>query len=61
MARAGADLTKIESRPVAGKPWEYLFYVDLRFREPGAADAVVRELAACCGMVRELGRYRAAV
>ena len=61
MARAGADLTKIESRPVAGRPWEYLFYVDLRFREPGAADAVVRELAASCSMVRELGRYRAAV
>ena len=61
MARAGADLTKIESRPVAGRPWEYLFYVDLRFREPGAADAVIRELRGCCGMVQELGRYRAAV
>ena len=61
MARAGADLTKIESRPVPGRPWEYLFYVDLRFEQPEMADVVVHELAACCAMVRELGRYRAAV
>ncbi len=61
MARLGADLTKIESRPVAGRPWEYLFYVDLRFDRPALADVVVRELTGCCAMVRELGRYSAAV
>lgn len=60
MADAGADLTKIESRPVPGRPWEYLFYVDLRFSPPAVADAVLKGLRSCCRMVRELGRYRAA-
>ncbi len=61
MARVGADLTKIESRPVAGRPWEYLFYVDLKFQRPEMANAVLMELRGCCATVRELGRYRAAV
>ncbi len=60
LADLGADLTKIESRPVPGRPWEYVFYVDLRFPEAAVADAVLQRLGQCCGMVRELGRYRAA-
>lgn len=68
MAKVGADLTKIESRPVAGRPWEYMFYVDLRFEEGSAKrdqvdapESVLRELRQCCSLVRELGRYRAAL
>ena len=57
---AGVDLTKIESRPVPGKPWEYVFYVELRYADEGMADRAVEALGACCGMVKELGRYAAA-
>lgn len=58
---AGVDLTKIESRPVPGKPWEYIFYVDLRFTEVSKADNAVRSLAPHCSWVKELGRYAAAL
>ena len=57
---AGVDLTKIESRPVPGKPWEYVFYVELRYEGEAMADRAVGALGACCGMVKELGRYAAA-
>jgi prephenate dehydratase len=56
----GVDLTKIESRPVPGKPWEYVFYVELRYVGEAMADSAVGALAAHCGMVKELGRYAAA-
>jgi prephenate dehydratase len=58
---AGADLTKIESRPVPGKPWEYVFYVDFRFANQVIADNAVRSLAPHCSMIKELGRYAAAI
>jgi prephenate dehydratase len=56
----GVDLTKIESRPVPGKPWEYVFYVELRFDGEAMADAAITALRNECGMVKELGRYAAA-
>ena len=59
-ACSGVNLTKIESRPVHGSPWEYVFFVDLRFDSAAQIDAALVQLAPHCRMVKELGRYVAA-
>jgi prephenate dehydratase len=60
LADAGVELTKIESRPVPGRPWEYVFYVDVRFESVAKAEAALTVLREHCRMVKLLGRYRAA-
>ena len=60
LADAGVNLTKIESRPVPGSPWEYVFYVDVRFDAKEKAEAALAALREHCRMVKVLGLYRAA-
>ncbi|MBZ5576100.1 MAG: prephenate dehydratase [Acidobacteriia bacterium] len=52
------SLAKIESRPLRGKPWEYLFYLDFRGRvdSPPAQNAL-RHLAELADWMRVLGSY----
>ncbi|WP_419803743.1 prephenate dehydratase [Terriglobus sp.] len=57
LAAQGADLTRIESRPVPGRPWEYVFFVDLRMERAGGVDGLLRALERECHFVKELGRY----
>lgn len=59
VSNAGVDLTRIESRPVPGSPWEYVFYVEFRFEKSSQAETALAALQAHCLMVKELGRYRA--
>lgn len=59
-AGMGTNLTRLESRPVPGRPWEYIFYADYQLANPASADEALKRLPAHCSMVRELGRYRAA-
>ena len=60
LAAAGVNLTRIESRPVPGQPWEYVFFVEFRLPDAATADAALDALRSQAGMVRELGRYKAA-
>jgi prephenate dehydratase len=52
------NLAKIESRPLRGKPWEYLFYVDFldRVDAPNARNAL-NHLGELADYLRVLGCY----
>ena len=54
------SLSKIESRPVRGRPWEYVFYVDILRGEDEASRNALRHLGEVADLVKVLGVYPAA-
>lgn len=60
LAELGANLTRLESRPVLGQPWHYVFYADYGFSNPSIADQALAGLAVTCPSIKELGRFPAA-
>ena len=61
LALRDLNLTKIESRPLRGKPWEYMFYVDLiGHRDELKVQKALGHLAELADFLRVLGSYRAA-
>ena len=49
------DLSKIESRPVRGKPWEYRFYVDVLSGDEPAMKLALKHLEEIAGFVKGAG------
>jgi arogenate/prephenate dehydratase len=57
-ALRGLDLSKLESRPVPGRPWEYLFYADVAAaREDLQCTRAMVHLAEFASSLRTLGSY----
>jgi 3-deoxy-7-phosphoheptulonate synthase len=59
MSERGINLSKLESRPIQGQPWRYLFYVDVNIPgSEGIFDTVVEELKTKTEDFHFLGMYR---
>jgi len=61
LARLGINLTKIESRPAKGRPWEYVIFVDVEgHRESPPVAGALAEIAERTLFLKVLGSYPAA-
>ena len=57
-AKSRINLSKIESRPIKNKPWEYLFFLDLKgHREEPRVKKAIQALEADCVFLKILGSY----
>ena len=56
----GISLSKIESRPMRGRPWEYVFYADFLHGNDKVARSALKELGTAADLVKVLGIYPSA-
>lgn len=56
-ADCNISLSKIESRPLRGRPWEYAFYADLLHGDDDVSRSAVRALRHVAASVKVLGVY----
>ncbi|TDM00556.1 MAG: prephenate dehydratase [Flavobacteriaceae bacterium] len=54
----GMDLTKIQSAPIANKPWAYAFFVDLLFEDPFQIKSLDQKLKEFSQDFQWLGTYK---
>src|ERR1700758_2358200 len=60
LALRDISLSKIESRPMRGRPWEYVFYVDFLRGDDEPAQNALHHLEEVAEFVKVLGIYRQA-
>lgn len=56
LERQHVNMTKLQSRPIQGKLWRYMFYLDIEAQYP-AVEAIVHDLHATGCKVTMLGHY----
>ena len=56
----GVNLTRLDSRPLRDRPFEYLFYVDFEVGDPEAAGDALADIESQAHEVRFFGAYPAA-
>lgn len=59
LAKMECNLMMIQSNPVIGREWEYLFYIDLLFSNSDKFSEALREMQKICNEVKVLGVYQA--
>jgi chorismate mutase/prephenate dehydratase len=57
-SKRGINLSKIESRPMKTKAWEYIFFLDMEGHiQEENVQAAVEDLKTCCQFLKVLGSY----
>jgi len=55
------NLTKIESVPIIGEPWHYLFYVDVQLNNPALYFQMLNTVKTLTGDLTILGQYKSGI
>ncbi len=62
IADKGVNMTKLESRPIPGKPWEYLFFVEIQLPEGRERfDELVKDIQEKAVSCKVLGVYASVI
>jgi len=57
----GANMTKIQSTPIPGRPWEYLFFVDFVLDVADKFGSIIQGLSETTLGLKILGKYKAGI